>query len=425
VPEPRHPVALVGSVGGEVFGAAARDAVSGADVLVGSPRHLAWFDPSSRRAKDGPPSRRANDGPPGRPVNDVPRREDVELVGPLTGVVEAIRRRQAEGRRVCVLTSGDPGFFGLARILVAELGREALRIFPAPSSVALAWAAAGLSWDDAEVVSAHGRPLADAVAGVLRAPKVAVLTAPANPPEALGKELLALGSGLRRVVVASRLGEHDEQVVETDLDGLAAGQFDPLSVVLVIAPDRVAGGPSISWGRSEDQFAHRNGMITKGEVRSIVLGSLLLPRTGVLWDVGAGSGSVGVEAATVAPGLRVFAVEQHDEDAARVTANAAALGVSANVEVVVGRAPAALAGLPHPDRVFVGGGGLDVVRGSWERLSPGGRLVATFVVLDRAVAAFHLLGEMVQVHVDRCVPVRDVGVRLEPTNPVFVCSGTR
>jgi precorrin-6Y C5,15-methyltransferase (decarboxylating) len=214
-------------------------------------------------------------------------------------------------------------------------------------------------------------------------------------------------------------------VVETDLEGLAAGQFDPLSVVLLIAPDGAAGEPSISWGRPEDQFAHRNGMITKAEVRSIVLGALSLPRTGVLWDIGAGSGSVAVEAATVAPGLRVCAVEQHDGDAARVVANAAAWGVSANVEVVVGRAPAALAGLPDPDRVFVGGGGLDVVRACWERLPPGGRLVATFVVLDRAVAAFHLLGAMVQVHVDRCVPVGDVGVRLEPTNPVFVCSGTR
>ena len=239
MPELRHPVALVGCVGGEVFGAAARDAVNGADVLVGSPRHLAWFGPPSRRAEEGPPSRRAKTGA---------SREQVELVGPLTDVVEVIRHRHAEGRRVCVLASGDPGFFGLARILVAELDRDAVRILPAPSSVALAWAAAGLSWDDAEVVSAHGRPLADAAALVLRAPKVAVMTAPANPPEALGKELLARGSGPRRVVVASRLGEHDEEVVDTDLDGLAAGQFDPLSVVLVIAPDGAADAARRSPG---------------------------------------------------------------------------------------------------------------------------------------------------------------------------------
>ena len=152
-----------------------------------------------------------------------------------------------------------------------------------------------------------------------------MLTAPANPPEALGKELLARGSGPRRVVVASRLGEHDEQVVETDLDGLAAGSSIRCRSCWSSRPTRTAGGPSISWGRPEDQFAHRNGMITKAEVRAVVLGALALPRTGVLWDVGAGSGSVGVEAATVAPGLRVFAVEQHAEDAARVTANAAAL----------------------------------------------------------------------------------------------------
>ena len=187
-----------------------------------------------------------------------------------------------------------------------------------------------------------------------------------------------------------------------------------------------AGGPSISWGRSEDHFAHRDGMITKAEVRSIVLGKLSLPRTGVLWDVGAGSGSVGVEAATIAPGLRVFAVEQHDEDAARVTANAAALGVAVNVEVVVGRGTGCAR---RPARSRPG-----VRRRRRPRRRPrllGAAahravvLVATFVLLDRAVAAFHLLGEMVQVHVDRCVAVGDVGVRLEPTNPVFVCSGTR
>ena len=95
------------------------------------------------------------------------------------------------------------------------------------------------------------------------------------------------------------------------------------------------------------------------------------------------------------------------------------------VDVVVGSAPAALDGLPAPDRVFVGGGGLDVLHACWERLRPAGRLVATFVVLDRALAAFDLLGSMVQVHVDRCVAIGSAGVRLEPLNPVFVCWGAK
>ena len=143
----------------------------------------------------------------------------------------------------------------------------------------------------------------------------------------------------------------------------------------------------------------------------------------MLWDVGAGSGSVAVEAATLAPGLRAYAIERDATDAANIGANAAAAGVP--VDVIVGAAPAALEHLPDPDRVFVGGGGIAVLDACWARLRPGGRLVANFAVLDHAPAAVALLGSMVQVHVDRCVPIGDAGIRLEPLNPVFVCWGDK
>jgi precorrin-6Y C5,15-methyltransferase (decarboxylating) len=393
-------VAIVGAVGGEVFGAAARRAVTEADVLVGSARHLAAFD----------------DRPSGQ--------QRVELLGALPPLIEEIDAHRRAGRRVCVLSSGDPGFFGITRVLGERFGHDAIRVFPAPSSVSLAWAAAGRSWDDATVVSAHGRPLDDAVGEALAAPKVAVLTSPSTPPEAVGRALIERGCGPRQVVVAARLGEHDERVVRTDLGGLAAGGFDPMSVVLLVAPDAVST-PTVSWGRHEDAFAHRDGMITKSEVRAVVLATLQLPRAGVLWDVGAGSGSVGIEAAAMSPGLRVCAVERQADDAARIRTNAECLGVANQVDVVVGCAPAALAGLPDPQRVFVGGGGLDVVAAGWDRLAPGGVLVATFVVLERAVAAHALLGEMTQLRVDRAVPIGAVGTRLEPGNPVFICWGRR
>ena len=398
-------VTVVGVIGGEVFGSAARAAVHTADVLVGSPRHLAWFTGDDRA--------------------DGRHCEHIELVGPLPPLIERIAEHRAAARRVCVLSSGDPGFFGITRLLAERFGPLGVQILPAPSSVSLAWAAAGMPWDDADVVSAHGRSLADAVARASRSPKVAVLTAPSNPPDVLGKELVAAGCGPREVIVASRIGEVDERIVRTDLDGLAGGAFDPMSVVLLVAPDTGPATPSISWGAPETRFAHRSGMITKSEVRSVVLGKLALPRTGVLWDVGAGSGSVGIEAATVAPGLRVFAIECAAADVPNIAANAREAGVSRSVEVIVGTAPEALAGLPAPDRAFVGGGGLDVVDACWGRLRPGGVLVATFVVLDRAVAAMQLLGSMVQLHVDRAVPIGDVGMRLEPTNPTFVCWGQR
>ena len=395
------PVAVVGVVSGEVFGRSTRDVVDTADVLVGSPRHLAWFAPRHHA------------------------QERVDLVGALAPLIDRIANDKAAGRRVCVLSSGDPGFFGITRLLAERFGTLGVRVLPAPSSVSLAWAAAGMTWDDADVVSAHGRPLADAVAGAIRSPQVAVLTSPSNPPETLGKELLADGCGPRQVVVASRIGEADEMITNTDLDGLAAGHFDPMSVVLLIAADGRHEAPSLSWGQGEEHFAHRAGMITKSEVRAIVLARLALPRTGVLWDVGAGSGSVGIEAATIAPGLRVYAVERSAVDARNIRANSVAAGVSTNLDIIVGNAPAALSDLPQPDRVFVGGGGLDVVEASWQHLRPGGVLVATFVVLNRAVAAMELLGSMVQIHIDRAVPIGGVGMRLEPTNPTFVCWGQR
>jgi precorrin-6Y C5,15-methyltransferase (decarboxylating) len=162
-------------------------------------------------------------------------------------------------------------------------------------------------------------------------------------------------------------------------------------------------------------------MITKAEVRAVALGKLALPPTGVLWDVGAGSGSVGIEASALAAGLTVCSVERDATDAERIITNAAAHRV--DVQVVVGEAPAALRDLPDPDRVFIGGGGIDVLDECLRRLRPGGVVVATYVLIDRALAAHERLGNMVQVRIDRCVPLGQVGVRMEPLNPVFVCWG--
>jgi precorrin-6Y C5,15-methyltransferase (decarboxylating) len=390
-----QPITVVGLVG-EVFGARARDAVAAATVLVGSPRQLALVAEGGSTA------------------------ERLELRGPLPALFDAMAARAEAGESVCLVASGDPGFFGIVGALSERFGPERLVVHPAPSAVSLAFAAAGLPWDDATVVSAHGRPRDDAVAEA-RGHKVAILTSPDNPPETIGQALLARGDPPRRVVVASHLGGPDAAVIYTDLDGLAAGRFDPMSVVLLLDP---AAGPHqapLSWGLPESSFAHRNGMITKAEVRSIALGKLALPAHGVLWDLGAGSGSVAIECARLRPGLRVIAVERDAEDAARIAANAGAHGVS--VHVVNGQAPAALGDLPEPDRVFVGGGGLEVLDAALARLRPGGVVVATYALLDRAVRAQERLGNLVQIAIARGVDVGDIGLRLSAENPVFLCWG--
>jgi precorrin-6Y C5,15-methyltransferase (decarboxylating) len=141
----------------------------------------------------------------------------------------------------------------------------------------------------------------------------------------------------------------------------------------------------------------------------------------VLWDVGAGSGSVAVECARLSPGLEVIAVERDAEQAARVRVNAAEHGVA--VRVVEASAPGALADLPAPDRVFIGGGGIDVLDAALERLDPGGVAVATYALLARAVAAEERLGNLVQINVARAIPTGDLGVRLDAHNPVFIAWG--
>lgn len=390
----RPPVDLVGVHGGEWFGRAAGDALAAAQVVLGASRHL----------------------------SEIALRDEQEAYDLGDDLALAFRRvaewRQA-GRTVAVLASGDPGFFGLARLARIHLGEDAVRIHPAPSSVSVAFARAGLHWDDAVVVSAHGRDPDSAVEAVQQHPKVAVLCAPGCRPQDLAQLVLKAGIGARHCVVAGRLGEVDEVVWRGRVEDLAAGEFDPLSVVILWTPDPAAGA-TIAWGRPESEYAHRDGMITKAEVRAVALGKLALPPAGVLWDVGAGSGSVSAECARLAPGLRVFAVEKQAGDIARLEANVAGLSVT----VVEGAAPGALNDLPDPDRVFVGGGGIEVLDAVLSRLRPGGRVVATFASPGRASDAADRLGNMVQVSISRAVPVGPDGtIRLAAENPVFVCWG--
>lgn len=387
-------IAVVGTVGHGVEGLSngALAAIADAALVVGGRRHL--------------------DALPEAPVRSAVIEGDV---GAVLDVVAA------EPGPVCVLASGDPGFFGMVRPLSARLGRSRLDVHPAPSSVSVAFARLGLAWDDAVVVSAHGRPLADAAGVVARAPKVAVLVSPDNRAEDIGRALVDLGAPHDHAAICSRLGLDDESVVETDLRGLAAGAWDPLAVVVLWSGSGAGPTRSLAWGLCDGAFSHRAGMITKAEVRAVALGKLDLPPAGVFWDVGAGSASVAIECARLAPGLAVHAVERSFEDAERIRANAGDHQVA--VHVVVGRAPAALVELPAPDRVFVGGGGLEVLDAVLARLRPGGRVVATYAAIDRAVAATERLGSLVEVAVSRGERLADGGLRLVAHNPVFVVWG--
>ena len=293
-------------------------------------------------------------------------------LGPLGPGLDAVAAARAAGRRVCVLASGDPGFFGIVRALGSVLGPDALVVHPAPSSVAVAFARLGLPWDDAAVVSAHGRPLAAAVRLAARSPKVAILIGPDSTPEVLAAALLEAGAVHEHAAVCERLGTPDEAVTVTDLAGVAAGRWDGRAVVLLWSGTGLATQASIGFGLPTTSYAHRDGMITKPEVRSVVLGLLDLPTSPatLLGCRRRGAGPSASSAPSIAPALEVIAVEA---DAARRLRLRRQRPPARRRHPGGPRVrPACLATLPDPDRVFVGGGGIETLTAARARASPGG-----------------------------------------------------
>ncbi len=424
----RAPVTVVGVADDrfEALSFEARDALAGAGAVAGSRRHLelwrSW------------------------PVSAATQVETLEISGDSTLVAAAVRRWAIDQHRdVCVLASGDPGFFGIVRALLGALDRRALRVLPALSAVSVAFARLALPWDDAVVVPTDGRHRADVVTAARTARKAAVLSSPDAPPEALGMSLIEAGAVMDLVAVCERLGSADESVRELTLEELAGGRFDPHSVVVLVGPGRLplvgwepgagnvlawaagrndAGATGAAWnesGATDAGWSDAGNTATGAEVRAIALARLALPVSGVLWHVGAGAGALAVECALARPALTVFAVEGRAATAARISAAAVARGAA--VHVVPAWAPAALGPLPAPDRAFVGGGGLEVLDAVLGRLRPGGRAVVACTTLDRAVGAADRLGNLVELSVGRGEQPPDRGWRLATRGPVFLAWG--
>jgi precorrin-6Y C5,15-methyltransferase (decarboxylating) len=346
---------------------------------------------------------------------------------------EALARIEGTKGPVVVLASGDPGFFGIVRLLGERFRRENLRVLPGLSSVALAFARAGLSWDDAVTVSAHGRDPRRAV-NVCRAnPKVAVLTSPDFGPAELAETMEGLN---RTFVVAEKLGESDERVFHGDAGAVAGIEWEGPNVVLVLDEGRMSGvrgwiSSAIQgrgrWALPEDEFEHRSGMISKATTRAFVL-SRLGPRPGdLIWDVGAGSGSIAIECARL--GAAAVAVERDPESCARIRRNAEHHRV--RLQIIEALAPEVLGDLPEPDAVFVGGTGgafEEVVKLSAVRASRAA--VLALVTLERVVPAAQLLedcGLEVETTFLQTSGMKGVGGlhRLAAESAVFVVSGSR
>lgn len=435
-------ITVIGTGTGAPLPPDATAAVAGAALVVGGRRHLASVSA----------------------VSAVSEGAELVVLGALAPALDTIEEYVGKERPVVVLASGDPGFFGIVRALAERFGAGRLDVRPGVSSVATAFARLGLTWDDAVVVSAHGRALRTAVNVCRARPKVAVLTGPGAGPAELGSALVdgpGDGPGARVLVVASALGDPDLERVErvTPAEAAARDWGDSVSVVLcldearALAPVRVtvagatAGSSGASgfsgsagsaqWALDEREFSHRDSMITKFEVRALAL-ARLGPRLGdLVWDIGAGSGSVAVECARL--GAAVVAVEKTSDGAARVRANAAAHGV--DVRVVEGSAPGdlpagselpELSGLDDPDAVFIGGGGRElpaIVTACARRARR--TVVVAMAALDRVPAVRAALTgagldcDGVLLQSSRLAPLPGDVTRLAATNPVFLLWGTR
>ncbi|MGX7829508.1 precorrin-6y C5,15-methyltransferase (decarboxylating) subunit CbiE [Actinokineospora sp. 24-640] len=358
----------------------ARAALAEAEVVVGAPRQLALLpeEVAARRVTWPTP-----------------------LVPSIPSVLDAHR-----GARLCVLASGDPMWFGVGVELSA---RTEVAVLPHPSSASLACARLGWALQDVEVVTAVGRPVARLHAALHPGRRVLVLSASGDTPAAVAALLRDRGFGPSALTVLSDLGGPDERITTC-----AAAEYSGTAPALnVVAVECAAAGgarrlPRVP-GLPDDVYEH-DGQITKREVRAVTLAALAPEPGELLWDIGAGSGSVGIEWLRSHPACRAVGVEPRAERAERAARNASALGVPA-LDVRVGAAPAVLGGLPRPDAVFVGGGVTadGVLPACWSALGAGGRLVVNAVTLEsEALVArwrSEVGGTLTRVAVERAEPL--------------------
>ncbi|RWB06897.1 MAG: precorrin-6y C5,15-methyltransferase (decarboxylating) subunit CbiE [Mesorhizobium sp.] len=313
-------------------------------------------------------------------------------------------------RRVCVLASGDPFFHGVGATLARKVKQQEMHVIPAPSAVSLAAARLGWALQDIETVSLHGRPL-DLIRPLLQPrARILALTSDAEAPAAIARLLTELDFGASRLTILEALGGPSEDHRTIRADAFDLGNINPLNVLAV----EVESGPDarvlpLTSGLADHLFDH-DGQITKREIRAITLSALAPKRGELLWDIGAGSGSIGIEWMLAHPSMRTIAIEADPIRAARIGRNAAVCGVPGLV-VVEGSAPKALARLDTPDAIFIGGGGSDagVLNAAIKSLRPGGRLVANAVTLEMEtlLLARHvsLGGDLTRIAISRASPV--------------------
>jgi precorrin-6B C5,15-methyltransferase / cobalt-precorrin-6B C5,C15-methyltransferase len=412
-PEAKVYIVGVGSDGLAGLTARARDILTSADVVLGSEHTLDLV----RELKG----------------------ERVSVGADLSAEVRVIEAHLGR-KRIAVVAGGDPLFYGIARYLCDRLGKERFEVLPHVSSMQLAFARVKESWDEAYLTNLATHPLDDVVDRIRIAEVVGLFTSATEDPPRVARALLARGIDYFRAYVCENLGGPDERVTQGELAELAEMEFAPLNVMIL---KRKPGRPDQRstpsryrrFGNPDEVFAQsrpKSGLITQAEVRAIALAQLAIGAGAVVWDVGAGSGSVAIEAAQLSDPGTVFAIEEDAADYHLILANAETFGAR-NVKAVHGTAPAVFAGLPAPDAVFIGGTGKEVGRlleAAYTALRPAGRMVVNVATLEALSATYATLKalagtvEVSLVNVARGVEQLET-LRFEAVNPTFLLAVAR
>ena len=396
------PIHVIGlPVDGGPLSGETRERILGADLLAGGRRHLARF-PEARGEK-------------------LPVLSDIE------SLLDRLAKALKEKRKIVVLATGDPLWFGIGATLVRRFGSEQVMIHPAVSSPQLACARLGFPMADTLVLSRHH----DAGASLSRVktfPRTIILTGgKEGPREIIDDLLVALPDASQwQGWVCQNLGSGEEAIESGPLEALRGKTYQSPNLLVIQNPDPLGlPGGSGTFGRPDNQFIHSAGLITHPEVRAVVLSRLDLDSATVLWDVGAGSGSVGIEAALLKPLLAVHAVEKAPERVRHILENKERFK-TANLTVHAGNISDVAASLPAPDRIFVGGGGRglgEFLEDIYNRLLPGGRLVATSITLESSetLGAFARTRaascDIIQLQVTRVTPLAGYH-KMTPDNPI-------
>lgn len=371
--------------------------------------------------------------------------ETRDLVGALSQVPEWVRQALDARRKVVVLATGDPLCHGIAPYLISRLCFDACEILPNLSTLQLACARVGLPWHDLKITSVHHQDagewqadaghthgLAPLLRDLHRHDRLAILTSPANTPDRIARLLVQENLAEEfRMAVAERLRTPDERLVLPESIAAAATQTFAEPNVVLLWRNRLRTMP-VLFGREDTAFQPRQpdkGLITKREVRAVSLARLQLKSDSLVWDIGAGSGSVGLEAARLCPHGHVYAIEKNAADADIARANRLRLGVY-NYSLRCARAPDGLEHWPDPDAVFIGGSGgelAQLISLSLQRLRPGGWLVMNFVTVENLTRALETLQQqqatwdLTQMQIARSKPILDMH-RLAAENPVWILS---